>query len=260
MGKTAKPLKIHFYVYKVKHLKSGMYYIGSRGSHKEPLEDIGVTYFTSSKYLMRDFKNNPHEYAIEILETCPDRAAAFSKERAFQESLDVIKDLKCFNKVISGVHIRPSRKGSIVSDELKKHYSDIHRRKMSEMTSEERSSKFGNHGIKNPFYGKQHPSDIREMITDKIRAYSKRVIENDPHFFLNKAMLAHTPEARKKRYDTTKIHLTVWFLDGKIETFDKFYHLSTYLDLSPTMGSKIFKNQHLMSKYKIIKMELKNED
>lgn len=65
------------YVYRVTHKQTGQYYIGMRSANKVIAEqDLGVRYFTSSKYV----KNNFSLFNVEILAYFRDQISAFEFE------------------------------------------------------------------------------------------------------------------------------------------------------------------------------------
>ncbi len=65
------------YVYKVTHKLNNKFYIGMRSANKVVAElDLGIKYFTSSKYV----KNNFDEFNIEILAYFQDWSSAFEFE------------------------------------------------------------------------------------------------------------------------------------------------------------------------------------
>ena len=61
-------LKNKGYIYKVTNIITGQFYIGQRSKYiGEPEDDLGVHYFTSSKYVKPLFRNNTSEWKKEIL-------------------------------------------------------------------------------------------------------------------------------------------------------------------------------------------------
>lgn len=67
------------YVYKVTHKNTGQYYIGMRSANKVVAEqDLGISYFTSSKFV----KNNFGMFTIEIVAYFCDQISAFEFENA----------------------------------------------------------------------------------------------------------------------------------------------------------------------------------
>jgi hypothetical protein len=70
-----------YYVYRIKNKETGVFYIGFRRTSKEnPLDDIGIKYFTSGK-LKDHFKSSPSSYEIDILFVSEKRKDAFAEEQ-----------------------------------------------------------------------------------------------------------------------------------------------------------------------------------
>ena len=61
------------YTYWIKHLETGIKYVGLRYSNikynRTPLEDFGIHYFTSGKKLKKEFKANPNNFKTKLLFT-----------------------------------------------------------------------------------------------------------------------------------------------------------------------------------------------
>ena len=96
---------MYFYVYKIIKISNGMYYIGSRGSNIEPLKDLGIKYFSSSrnKEFIKEQKANPKNFLYEVLEVCSSRKEAFEKEAEYQTKYKCGEDVFCYNKAINAI-------------------------------------------------------------------------------------------------------------------------------------------------------------
>ncbi len=95
----------HNYVYLIQHKVTLMMYTGARSCNIYPKDDIGVKYFTSSKYVKSDFKKNPQNYNIWVIQDFKLRSDAIILESALHKQHDV-KCNKMFhnrsNQTISG--------------------------------------------------------------------------------------------------------------------------------------------------------------
>jgi len=61
-------INMFYYVYKITEKDTGKFYIGARGSKKEPLLDLGIKYFSSSKNLKSMiFERGSENFIFEII-------------------------------------------------------------------------------------------------------------------------------------------------------------------------------------------------
>jgi hypothetical protein len=86
------------YIYIIKNIVTGMYYIGVRSCEGKP--DIGIKYFSSSsdKAFMQDQKDNPQNYTYEVIETFPNRGLADVAEMNEHKKLNVRYDEMSYNR------------------------------------------------------------------------------------------------------------------------------------------------------------------
>jgi len=89
-----------YYVYIIYDLKNKMCYIGSRGTHTFPEDDIGFTYFSSSsnKEFIKRQKEHPEEFYYEILFVTSRYKSALSKEIELHQKFDVKDNPLFYNK------------------------------------------------------------------------------------------------------------------------------------------------------------------
>ena len=57
----------HHFIYRLTYNINRMHYYGSKTSKNKPIDVIGKTYFTSSKYVEPIFRNNPNNFKIKII-------------------------------------------------------------------------------------------------------------------------------------------------------------------------------------------------
>jgi len=90
----------HHYVYQITEIPTNRKYIGVRTSKIEPLDDLGIKYFSSSKN--KDFitnqKNNRSEYLYEILSIHESRNDAVDEEIRLHELYDVSNNPEFINR------------------------------------------------------------------------------------------------------------------------------------------------------------------
>lgn len=113
------PLKNKGYIYKVTNIITGQFYIGQRSSYTgSPEDDLGVHYFTSSRYVRPLFKSNTSEWMKEVL----------YQDIQFAETLDdmegyaihkVIKDPLCMNRYDPSTCVGFSTAGKKLSAEIR---------------------------------------------------------------------------------------------------------------------------------------------
>lgn len=84
----------HYYTYRITNKLIGMHYYGYRSTNKDPFNDLGVKYFSSSKdkEFIKDQKENPQNFRYKII-------------KIFNNKLDAINlEIKLHNKFNVGVN------------------------------------------------------------------------------------------------------------------------------------------------------------
>jgi hypothetical protein len=117
-------MKYH-YVYRVTSIKENRHYYGARTSTVPPEEDLGRTYFTSSKDLdfKNKFKNHPESFTVKIIAQFGSREEAGKLEARLHEIFDVGVNPKFYNK-IKATKTGFSNEGIKHSEEAKKKMSE----------------------------------------------------------------------------------------------------------------------------------------
>lgn len=153
---------INNYVYWIENRGTNVSYVGVRSCDIEPVDDIGVKYFTSSqdKEFKQDFTNNPEKYNIDIINNFIERQEAINLEVQIHNWNDVGSNDKFYNKAKqtssgfdrAGVKDTPEelerKRGQVFSKEARK--------KMS----------IANRGKDNPNYGKKHSAESRKKMSE----------------------------------------------------------------------------------------------
>lgn len=133
-------------------------YIGVRSSHKPPEKD---SYLGSGVQIVAAIKKYGKEnFTKEILQTFSDKESMFLAEASIVDT-DFAKRRDTYNMCVGGsggdkMSLHPDRENYI------KKISNTMKNQMLEMTDDERSKKFGNHGESNPFFGKKHTPELQE--------------------------------------------------------------------------------------------------
>lgn len=101
-------------------------------------------------------------------------------------------------------------------------------------------------GVKNPFYGKTHSNEIKNIISEKNKEWNRK----HGNSFAGKT---HSNETKKIISEIQSIKIKVIFLDGTEINFDKVNDLGPYLGKSTQLGQKlnIEKHKNLWAKYNI---------
>lgn len=97
-------LKNKGYIYKITNIITGQFYIGQRSAYIGiPEDDLGIHYFTSSKYVKPLFMNNTSEWQKEILYRDIQCAETLNDMEAYAIH-KVINDKLCENRYDPSIH------------------------------------------------------------------------------------------------------------------------------------------------------------
>lgn len=95
-----------YYVYYITFLPPSsdyngpLHYIGVHSTTQTPRDDIGVRYFTSSKYVKSIFRRNPEQFRIAILSEHPTYKIALLEERRLLLEANVPHNPSYFNRAV----------------------------------------------------------------------------------------------------------------------------------------------------------------
>ena len=206
----------YHYCYRITNIPESKHYYGSRSSIDAPCDDLGKCYFSSSKYLRNDISRlGVSAFRFKIIRIFASRQEAFAFEERCQRRLNVVERADFYNRAITtscrtgfstyGLScseatrkkISERTKGREISTEVRKQLSDVFKKRMKEMTPEERSRKYGSFGQSNPFWGKTHSPDVIEHIRQS--SHEHNLGEKNP--FYGKR---HTDDTRKYLSEYTK--------------------------------------------------------
>jgi len=125
------------YVYRLDHLTTGEFYFGFRKANKVPAnQDLGIDYFTSSKYVEPRF----HEFNYTIIQEFTDPREAYDLEQ-FLIYQELKNPLMLNRRCHYGSKKRFTPSGNQVSSETKAKMSAAHKGKSKGPQSEEHKAK-----------------------------------------------------------------------------------------------------------------------
>jgi hypothetical protein len=142
-------LKYH-YVYRITNLIKNKHYYGVRSTKFEPINDLGIKYFSSSKNaaFIKEQKQNPENFKDKIVSIYSSRKEALNKEIVLHAKFDVGVNESFYNKSkqtstgfdrsgITYSHSEETKlkiglgnKNKIVSVETRQKLSKLHKGKM----------------------------------------------------------------------------------------------------------------------------------
>lgn len=195
-------MKKYNYVYKITCKETGMFYIGSRSSMIEPILDIGVVYFTSSKNktFRKDFKSNPECFFIDIVWVYNNYIDMLNLEIHLHEFYEVSRNINSYNI---------AKQTSTGFSNLGVTYSKEHCQNLSKLrkgtNSGSKNPMFGRCGDKHPNYGKK----LSEEEKNKLRVPKSESSKNSYKLSMQNRILLnqftppmlgkfHTDETKKK--------------------------------------------------------------
>lgn len=201
--------KLYHYTYIITNIVLNKYYIGCRSCKVPPIEDIGISYFSSShdKEFISDQKQNSTHYKYKVIAIFDNKESAISLEIKLHNIHDVGINPKFYNRAkqtstgwdTTGVDVkslkikkaeemalkklRPKRK-YIMSEEQKAHLRKI---RLGRKHSEETKKKLAiaNAG-RAPMLGKKHTQESKEKM---VKSHTGKVHSSDT---INKLVLINT--------------------------------------------------------------------
>lgn len=215
---------INNYVYWIENRGTNVSYVGVRSCDIEPVDDIGVKYFTSSqdKEFKQDFKANPSKYNIDIINNFIERQEAMDLEIQIHNWNNVDANDKFYNRAkatsngfgITGMtgNKHPNY-GKHPSKETLKKMSIANLGKKLTQEHKDKLSK-AHKGKISPMRGKKHTKEARKKLSKAhtgkkhsekhiaARAESNRGRRNTPETILKMRASAKgrviSPEQRKQ--------------------------------------------------------------
>lgn len=122
------------YTYIITHIPSNVKYYGVRYKSSALLEDLGTTYFSSSKFLKKLIKEEGVEnFKFEIRKIFETKEAAIEWERKFLMKIDAAKSDMWFNlSNSSGINPGGYKLSKVTRDRMSKPKSEEHRQKLQD--------------------------------------------------------------------------------------------------------------------------------
>lgn len=149
-------MNIYPYAYRLDNPSSGEFYIGFRCGNKVPAElDLGIKYFTSSRYVKPRFK----EFEITIL------AEFFTKEAAYDFEQSCIIENRYMPGILNKHFVVNGTKRFIAAGS----FSALHRRRISESHADCTKEN-------NSFWGKTHTEESKKKIGSRDYSTMSRAI------------------------------------------------------------------------------------
>ncbi len=173
------------YTYRITNIKLKMYYYGARSTNLEPINDLGIIYFSSStdKKFIKDQKENSQDYKYKVIHIYDNRKNAIKLEVKLHEKFNVGINENFYNKAKQSSSGFDTTGTTLI-------FSDEHKRKLSES-----------------LVGRFYSEETRR----KIGAYSKtrihteetkrKISENNGKSMLGKH---HSKETRRKISESNK--------------------------------------------------------
>ena len=179
---------MNHYTYNIINKTNGKYYIGMRSSEVNPVEDIGINYFGSSKNeeFRQALKEDKSNFIYKVIETYDSREDAYKGEERIHQKINVSKDPASYNIQNSGYN-GFDRLGKPMSEEVKqkmintlkeRYKNTTHHSKGSKM-SEEAKRKIGLATL-----GRKHSEESKKKMSKAKKEYYK----NNEHYTKKRAI------------------------------------------------------------------------
>jgi uncharacterized protein YbcV (DUF1398 family) len=186
----------HHYTYRITNLLENKHYYGVRSSICNPVDDIGVKYFSSScdKAFKKDQQENPGNYRYKVIRISGTRINACKLEELLHEKFDVGVN-KSFYNLVKAKNYGYDSTGVVISEARRNKVSEFHTgRKNTEATKKKMSE-----SAKGKKKTKEHCENLRKAGLGR---------KNSPES-IRKTSLAntgrkHTEESKKKMSDALK--------------------------------------------------------
>mgnify|MGYP000703371917 CR=1 FL=1 len=183
---------MYHYVYKITNTEEDKHYIGARTSKVHPIDDLGISYFSSShdNHFINDQKANPQKYQYIILDIVSSRKEAISLEIELHDKFDVGVNESFYNRAkqtsvgwdTTGIERSAearlkqsaSTRGRQRPIEWRQRISESLRGKSHSEEFKEKCRQ-NNLGEKNPNFGKSHSAERKMKIAESLKN-NERVI------------------------------------------------------------------------------------
>ena len=159
----------YHYTYRISNILIKKHYYGTRSSNLNPLDDLGVKYFSSSydKEFIKDQKLNPQNYKYKVIKTFKTRKEATGLEIKLHNKFNVGVNEKFYNRAkqtSTGFDITGTvgvNKGKLRSEKSKKKQSDTMKGKGNHRYGKTQSNESKikqSASMKNRYLGSKNPN------------------------------------------------------------------------------------------------------
>lgn len=217
---TKKCLKKYHYVYCILEIPTNKKYIGARSTNKNPSDDLGKKYFSSSrnKEFVCNQKERPHNYKYEILLICNNREEAILEEIRLHNLYDVAKNPDFYNRAKqTAKYFDTTGKVSVIDKDGNTMQVNVDDPRY--LSGELKSVISGKN---NPFYGKTHSKEALEKMSKRIKASYEKLTqhEKDERSKKTKETLSN-PDVKKKMSESKSGCLSCVNKNGEIRFINK---------------------------------------
>jgi hypothetical protein len=170
---------MNHYTYNIINKTNGKYYIGMRSSEVNPVEDIGINYFGSSKSkeLNEELNNDKSNFIYHIIKTYDSREDAYKDEERIHQKFNVSKDPMSYNIQNAGYsgfdrHGIPNSEEAKqkISKSMKEYFKKNGHWKQGSVDSEETKE-----NKRQAQLGRKHSEETKDKIRQAISGYKHEV-------------------------------------------------------------------------------------
>ncbi len=196
------------YIYKLIDLETGKWYIGSKTAKNCCFTDLGVKYFTSSKYVEPLFKANPKRFSIKILLEDKDADYIVKVEHELLTYYDARNSPESYNCSNGDAKFNAKKCALLLWE------NEEHRNKMSEIHKSLYKTEWRKEQLQIASLKCKTPESLLKL-SDTHKTLAKTQHRKQQ---LHKAWkAAHTPEASEKRSKSMKL----LGINGKLKKFQE---------------------------------------
>lgn len=164
------------YTYLIGWSEKDLWYYGVRYAKNCNPDDLWIKYFTSSKYVKEIRKLYGDPDIIEVRKIFDNKETALEWEYKVLRRMKVVVNEKWINRTAAPAQTvrdisgnKNPMKDPETAKKVANKLSILNKQKMSNMTKEEKSLKYGQQKEKNHFYNKKHTKNTKEKISIAVK-------------------------------------------------------------------------------------------